>query len=56
MIFYNEQLLQLVTNDFLKQVMSEFGTSKKEISQRLTGGFTTSNEQGRNLQRVTRNQ
>ena len=56
MIFYNKQLLQLVTNDFSKQVMSEFGTSKKQISQRLTRGFTTINEQGVNLQRVSSNQ
>ena len=55
MIFYNEQLLQRVTSDFLQREAS--ATSNKRIFQRITSDFlqrvtsATSNE--RILQRVT---
>ena len=47
MIFCNEQLLQRVTNDFLKLATSE--TSNEQILERVTNDFTTNNQQELNF-------
>ena len=43
MIFYNKELLQRVTSEFLQQATS--ATSNERILQRVTSDFTTSNKQ-----------